>query len=253
MLFENNEYKYAGHLVSPKVVVEIIFYIYGENKKIVSRLDIANEVFDFHIKNNGLSGDSNQIHQVKKALSDINTSFYKKVRTGYYEFLIDEKTKLEDFYKPQRNNRNNYQDTKSINHDLKNISNIDIKDGWVYFYYFPTYKKYAELKNEDFFPVKIGKTKSNPNFRVNEQTGTALPEKPIIFLQVKTNDCSNLEKLIHSTLSLMGKKSSGSVGNEWYISNEKEISNLLLSYTNLGIDIETIKNNNIEDLGNINE
>lgn len=238
MLFDDkNEYKYKGFPVSPKIVAEIIFHLYKNNNLVISRQDISNEVFRFHIENHGADGNSNKIGQVKKALADINESFYKNRRTGYYEFLIDNETKFEDFYSPKKIKKLS---DKKINNKL---DSLNIKEGWVYFYYFPAYKELASYKKETFFPIKIGKSNSEPKFRVNEQSGTALPEKPYIFLEVKTADCSSLEQNIHSLLRLQGVKSKVAVGNEWFITNESSILLILENIQNLGVNLNISKKN----------
>lgn len=240
LIDKNGIYKYKGYSVTPSICGEIIFEVYKNNNNIIGRSDIINAVFYFHTKNGGASGVPDKTLQIKKALSDINTLYYKKVRTGFYEFLINENTLFEDFYTPKRRNRKS--DSDSINNTISKYDSINLKEGWVYFYYYPTYKDYSILKNEDRFPIKIGKTKSDPKFRVNEQSGTALPEPPFIFLQVKTNDCSNLEKVFHSLLSLLKCKSQNSVGNEWFLSNEENILDLLDKIKNLGIHVEIYRN-----------
>lgn len=244
-MFENNKYKYEGFPVSPKIVAEIIFYLYRNNNIVISRQDISNDVFRFHLENKGADGGSNKIHQVKKALADINTSFYKNLRTGYYEFLINAETKFENFYSPVKNIKNS--SDKKVK---SNLDSLNIKEGWVYFYYFPAYRELALHKNEKNFPIKIGKSKSEPKHRVNEQSGTALPEKPYVFLEVKTLDCSSLEQNIHSLLKLQGVKSKIAVGNEWFITNEDSLLLILENIQNLGVNLNISKKLFVD---NINE
>lgn len=112
----------------------------------------------------------------------------------------------------------------------------------MYFYYFPAYKELASHKNEKTFPIKIGKSKSEPKNRVNEQSGTALPEKPYLFMEVKTVDCSSLEQNIHSLLNLKGVKSTLAVGNEGFITNEDSLLLILEAIQNLGVNLNIVKN-----------
>lgn len=127
--------------------------------------------------------------------------------------MINDETDYNSFYNPKKkNNLISYEKYQSSSNDYKE----NLKEGWIYFYYYPSYKELSKLKNEIFFPIKIGKSKNEPKFRVNEQSGTALPEKPFVFLEVKTQDCLNLERNIHSTLILKRQKSSVSIGNEWF-------------------------------------
>ncbi len=76
---------------------------------------------------------------------------------------------------------------------------------------------------------------------VSEQSGTSLPEKPYIFLEVKTLDCSSLEQNIHSLLKLQGVKSTIAVGNEWFITNEDSLLLILENIRKLGVNLNISK------------
>lgn len=235
MIFDEFEdYKYKSIRITPQIIVEIIFHLYKNDMTLYERKHIVQEVVDFHRENGGDETESNNPTQVKKALQSISSSYIKNPKVGYWQFMINEETDYNSFYNPKKkNNLTSYTPQSSSNNYTENI-----KEGWIYFYYYPSYKELSKFKNEVFFPIKIGKSKNEPKFRVNEQSGTALPEKPFVFLEVKTQDCANLERNIHSTLTLKGQKSSVSIGNEWFNTNEEEMLKLINNIKLLGIELE---------------
>jgi hypothetical protein len=52
--------------------------------------------------------------------------------------------------------------------------------------------------------------------------GTSTPDKPVLFLEIKTHDCGSLEKVIHAILAYRGKKIEGG-GTEWFKTSRDEI------------------------------
>lgn len=97
----------------------------------------------------------------------------------------------------------------------------------VYLYYYECYRELAELKSEDIWPCKIGRTDRDPLVRILSQTSTALPEQPTVSFIIKTEDSLQLEKLIHSYLLLKNRKVQNSPGTEWFFTNSNEILSLL--------------------------
>jgi hypothetical protein len=70
--------------------------------------------------------------------------------------------------------------------------------------------------------LKIGLTESDVVQRIAAQISTSTPDKPVLFLEIKTHDCVSLEKAIHATLTYRGRKIEGG-GTEWYKTNREEI------------------------------
>ena len=109
---------------------------------------------------------------------------------------------------------------------------------WVYLYYFSQDKQDAESKGESVWECKIGKTDGvdqngkikydAPETRVKNQTrGT--PKPPIIALLFRTDLHAAMEKTIHGILTLQGKHLPRAQGNEWFLTNPIEVTEIVAS------------------------
>ena len=70
--------------------------------------------------------------------------------------------------------------------------------------------------------LKIGLTEEDTVQRIAAQIGTGTPDKPVLTLEIRTHDCSSLEKAIHAILKYRGQKVDGG-GNEWFKVTREEI------------------------------
>jgi hypothetical protein len=63
--------------------------------------------------------------------------------------------------------------------------------------------------------LKIGLTEGDAVERIAAQISTGTPDQPVLLLEIKTHDCSSLERAIHATLEYRGSKIKGG-GKEWF-------------------------------------
>jgi T5orf172 domain len=73
--------------------------------------------------------------------------------------------------------------------------------------------------------LKIGYTDGDVIERIADQIGTSTPDKPILFLEIRTNDSRTLERALHSILIYRKKKIFGG-GDEWFRTSVDEIERL---------------------------
>jgi hypothetical protein len=71
--------------------------------------------------------------------------------------------------------------------------------------------------------LKIGLTESDTVQRIAAQISTGTPDKPVLFLEIRTHDCGALERAIHATLEYRGSRISGG-GKEWFKTTREEIA-----------------------------
>jgi hypothetical protein len=71
--------------------------------------------------------------------------------------------------------------------------------------------------------LKIGFTQGETVQRIAAQIGTSTPDKPTLFLEIKTNECRALERAIQSVLEVRGRKILGG-GAEWFKADREEVS-----------------------------
>jgi Meiotically up-regulated gene 113 len=62
--------------------------------------------------------------------------------------------------------------------------------------------------------LKIGLTVGDTVQRIAAQISTGTPDKPVLLLEIRTHDCSSLERAIHAILEYRGTKIPGA-GQEW--------------------------------------
>jgi len=95
---------------------------------------------------------------------------------------------------------------------------------YVYAFYIDVYRKVADLRGDQAWPIKIGRSVDYVT-RMNTHT-TALPDAPILAAILRTDDSRELEKALQSMLALRGKEYDGDGGSEWYLTTPKEIEDL---------------------------
>ena len=113
---------------------------------------------------------------------------------------------------------------------------------WVYLYYYDTYKRHAQREGRNVWNCKIGYAEKNPEKTIHGQK-TPMPEKPTIALLLRTDDCKNLEKLIHAALKLLGKHFIDAPGKEWFLTNPDEVATL---YDNLQFALDQTLYDNLQ-------
>jgi hypothetical protein len=64
--------------------------------------------------------------------------------------------------------------------------------------------------------VKIGCTDGDTVQRIAAQISTSTPDKPVLFLEIKTDKSRTLERALHSILAYRGRKVTGG-GDEWFL------------------------------------
>lgn len=213
-------YKYTNIPLTPAVAEPLIVEILKKGN-VVSRSTIINEVIELHLKKGGMKNETNLTSTIKKALSNLSSrNEIQSPTTGYWKLnsnleVINSKIALEE-----------------LEDKLSKIENKtdDKKQSWVYVYYFPTYKKLAELEGKSIWPCKIGRTKSIPLERIKAQVNTAFPETPN-FETYRVQDSHNLEGVIHRMLSI--RKVLNGSGNEWFNTNPDEVKTIIESVEEL--------------------
>ena len=70
--------------------------------------------------------------------------------------------------------------------------------------------------------LKIGITEGDTVQRIAAQISTSTPDKPVLLVEIKTNDCRALEKAMHGILQVRGYKVSGG-GAEWFLARVEDV------------------------------
>jgi T5orf172 domain len=70
--------------------------------------------------------------------------------------------------------------------------------------------------------LKVGSTDRDTVQRIASQIGTSTPDKPVLFVEIRTNQCRAIERAIHATLESRERKISGG-GAEWFKTSRDEV------------------------------
>lgn len=70
--------------------------------------------------------------------------------------------------------------------------------------------------------LKVGSTEVDTIQRIAAQITTSTPDKPVLLLEIRTNECRCLEKAIQSILEVRGRKILGA-GTEWFKTSREEV------------------------------
>lgn len=70
--------------------------------------------------------------------------------------------------------------------------------------------------------LKVGYATGDTVQRITDQIGTSTPDKPVLHIEIKTNDCRALERAIHAVLRVRGQKVFGG-GDEWFKATRDEV------------------------------
>ena len=117
--------------------------------------------------------------------------------------------------------------TISTHSDLFSEKTIGSGRSSVYLYYYQQYRDAAEAGGDKVWKCKIGSTRhSQPQTRIREQVGTALPEKPKIGLHIKTDAHEKIERIIHDILKVRGKHIAEAPGTEWFLTSPSEVEEI---------------------------
>ncbi len=203
----NQDYKYKDVPLIPTIAKELILELFSN--QIVRRIEIANKVLETHLSRGGLEPNVDYLGQTKKALHDLKKEGLA-VHVTYGTYRIKESRDIDT--------------TLESSKDLTKTQVYGKGRKTVYLYYYPTYKKYATLKGKNSWPCKVGRTDVQSKSRIMSQAGTAMPEEPFIALEIKTDDATRLETVIHFKFS--GKKIN-CPGNEWYNTSPEEVIDFL--------------------------
>jgi hypothetical protein len=222
-----NNYKYSGIALSPQIIAELCIELFSG--KIISRKDIIKTIPAEHLKRGGIQSKSENITSaIKKALQNL-----KKLGLADNPGLAQWKFQANDLNNKIENvpiEKPTIKESKKQKRYAEKI--IGEGEECVYIYYLEAYKKLALINSDKVWECKIGMSEADPIDRILSQASTALPERPVIGLIIKTNEARQLEKVFHSILTFIRAKKENIPGQEWYITSPdkvEEIYNLIMN------------------------
>ena len=210
------DYKYIGLELTPAIFSDLLIQLF--DGKQFNRQDALDRITKYHLENGGVLNKSSYISVFKKAAQRLKNSGIENVGYGVWK-LCYEKKSVEVIISENKS------DTVVFSADKE----IGSGHNSVYVYYYDRYKELANLKGQEIWECKIGRTDVDPISRIVGQSGTCYPELPHIALIIYCDDSSLLEKALHSILKVKNRWLSNSPGKEWFLTSPEEIESIYLS------------------------
>lgn len=97
----------------------------------------------------------------------------------------------------------------------------------VYVWYKPKDFTLAKHQRSKVWDCKIGRCKGAPDYRIISQGAlTAFADRPTVPLVFRTENSTNLERVLHAALAYSGRRIMSGGGVEWFRTNPKEVLKL---------------------------
>ena len=210
----NNQYEYVGESLTPRIAQHLIIELF--TGQTVQKQEMMRVVAETHRERGGLSSRARIHDPVTLALSKMKREGRaNNPNPGEGNWFIPSS--------PEGGEGVDDESVSSEETDLDSERIVGSGKGSVYLYYFPAYKRLAELQGEDVWACKIGKSRYDAIDRVRSQTRTALPEYPKVGLIIKTDELRLMETTIQNILKLQGKQKQDAPGTEWFVTSPNEV------------------------------
>lgn len=204
----NNQYEYVEKPLTPRIAQHLILELFAGQT--VQKQEMMRIVEETHQERDGLRSQAQRNNPVTLALYNMRQEGQATKLGENNNWLISPST----------------QDDDSVDSEPDNLEPEKIIGSGkqsVYLYYYPAYRRLAELQDEEVWACKIGKAKNDPLIRISSQTRTALPEYPTVGLIIKTNEFALMETTIQNILKLQGKHIRNAPGTEWFLTSPSEV------------------------------
>lgn len=219
---DTGEYVYKDMPLMPAIIGELAAFLFvGKTER---RDAIAEAAVKYHADHGGAPSRSNTLFQAKKGLNTLEKQGRVFQTKGYGLWRFPKREPV-DLSEPET-----IAETDSEDKELPYTIDIERQVGQgsqrVYVYSYPVHRELAELKGEDSWPIKIGRSGFFLQERVKEQIGTATPEWPVVHLAIHTDSAKNLEHMLHLWLIEDGRQVEGP-GIEWFDASPNRVMSLL--------------------------
>ena len=203
----NNQYEYTEKSLTPRIAQHLIIELFAGQS--VQKQEIMRIVDETHRERGGLPPRAKFNNPVPLALYNMRREGLVENPSQGYFFVLSAT-----------------QEDDSVDSESDNLAPEKIIGSGkqsVYLYYYPAYRRLAELQSEEVWACKIGRARNDPISRISSQTRTALPEYPKVGLIIKTDEFTLMETTIQNILKLQGKHIQDAPGREWFLTSPSEV------------------------------
>jgi len=204
----NNQYEYVEKPLTPGIAKKLIQELFAGQT--VQKQKMISDVEETHQERGGLPSRAQFNNPVTLALYNMRREEEASNPGKGDNWLIPSST----------------EDDASVDSEPDNLEPEKVIGSGkqsIYLYYYPAYRRLAELQSEEVWACKIGKARNDPLIRISSQTRTALPEYPTVGLIIKTDEFTLMETTIQNILKLQGKHIQDAPGTEWFLTSPNEV------------------------------
>jgi len=213
--------------------------------KILHRQELARLVAAQHKRTGGTIGASSPIQTVAQTLTNMaSEGVTEHVSRGLWRLAVVDK---EQPQQTQQSEQPPSSPEESIESDAQaqtpaevvgDVIAITIEDEIgdgpevIYVYFRENDRRLAQLEGKNVWDCKIGYSKTGDAIgRILEQgIKTSMSRLPTVGLVIRTHDSRELEKIVHSTLRLLGRHIRESPGAEWFVTSPAAIKRWYLKF-----------------------
>ncbi len=176
-----------------KIIIEVL-----RKNGAMLRKDIRREVERIHFSRGGVPGEQDAYYVTKKALSRLRKDGVIESADFATWKLISNESQA-DFPSEPATPPLDLSTPSSADFEIKKT--IGFGSESVYVYFNPNEKRLAEIEHRDFWECKIGRTGTDVSRRIYDQSvKTAFARRPVVGLDIKTDDSRFIESAIKISL-----------------------------------------------------
>jgi hypothetical protein len=217
--------------LTPAIIESLTAELFGG--QLAERQTIVEEVTRIHLSRGGKPGDvQSTTASVKKALNNmLQRGLAENPSRGHWRIRASELQATvptaqigdTDVTVVDESAASDFRLTASLSAE----QTLGSGTGAIYVYYLPTYRRHAHERGEGVWPCKIGRTDRDPLERILAQAATALPERPIVSVVLRTSNPIAWEAALHGILTIRGLRMKDSPGSEWFLTSPEQLLELM--------------------------
>jgi hypothetical protein len=228
--------------LTPSIARRLIVSVLEAAGRPMKRNELAQSVVAQHLASGGTPGQQPPQRIVKKALGYLQEDGRVEKADGFARWRLrpqaDSATVVTDAaLEPLDSSNDEHEDSDPVALGseppaVAGYRRLGSGPECVYVYYYPNDQELAQLKGCSVWGCKIGKTEStDPTARIAGQGArTARPQPPTVALVIQTDDCSALERALHSSLRLLDAQDPNAEGDEWFLTNPEQIERWYMKF-----------------------
>lgn len=212
-------YPFSQLTLTPSGAIPLIKEVLNNTTAPLSRAEIVNRIERLHVSRGGrLDRPGSTMGQVKRALGHMREAG-QVTPVGHGHYISADSSSAAGVVDTEADDEGDdeVEENEESDSKIKVLDEIGSGADKVYVYFFERDRELARYRNEDFWPCKIGFTKTDVVSRILGQgAATSMHSYPVVGLIIHTDHCKLIEQMLHNALRLAGRAVPDSPGTEWF-------------------------------------